>query len=195
MNQPEVGKLIEGEAQRDAIHVAIAPVVAGQTLRAGMHVYLKNGVALANGYGLSQWGPVPDGKTNTVGIVDPYLGKDDLNPGDRFYLFLYPGSVSSLRHDWVHPDFPSEDYAYSKKWLEEFANGLEDEPWDWEEHKPAEGSPYDLLMKDAAHFLKEGFIYYGRSENTRLPEGFWKHYKIITGEEAACEAEYLPCRC
>lgn len=187
MKQPKVGKLIAGDAQRDAIHVAIAPVVAGQTLRAAMHVYLKNGVALTHGYGLSR-------QDDTVGIVDPFIGKEDLESGDKFYLFLYPDTVNSIRHDWVHPAIPSPKFVESKQWLEDFAKELdeENEPYGDE----AEGlSSYDALMKDVKHFIENGHIATYRSSWTDLPRDFWTHYQNVTGEEVEYKAERLPCRC
>ncbi len=37
-----------------------------------------------------------------VGIVDPFLQRSVLQ-GQRFYLCLFPGTVTSLRHVWTHP--------------------------------------------------------------------------------------------
>lgn len=78
---------------RDAIHVAIAPVTAAHELSPGNSV-----------------GRFPDGSfgrtadKDLLGVVDPYLNVNVMS-GERFYLFLYPNSVTSLRHVWTHPAF------------------------------------------------------------------------------------------
>jgi hypothetical protein len=82
-----LGKLIIGEAHRDAVHVAVAPVVAQENLSPGDHVDANGGWA-----------------GERVGIVDPFL-REPVRKGDRFWLFLYPGTVTGLRHMWTHPAF------------------------------------------------------------------------------------------
>ena len=90
-NAPEVGKLIEGPAFRDAIHVAIAPVIAAFKLHANDDVGIdKNGEATTAG--------------PHIGKVDPFL-KTPVMKGEGFWLFLYPNTVTSLRHAWTHPSF------------------------------------------------------------------------------------------
>ncbi len=82
-----IGHILVGDDYaRDAIHVAVAPVVALETLEPGQHV-----------------GLTPDGRARTllmptVGIVDPFL-RQPVKAGERFWLFLYPGSIASLRHE------------------------------------------------------------------------------------------------
>jgi hypothetical protein len=93
MIQTEVGKLLGPEASRDAIHVAIAPVVAAHELEVGQHV------------GLNKEGEASCVDSPTIGIVDPYLNREFVGKGDRFWLFLYPQTVTSLRHVWTHPSF------------------------------------------------------------------------------------------
>lgn len=81
MSELGIGKLVTTEQGRDAIHVAILPMLAVSELRPGQH--------LANG------------------IVDPFL-KAPVRPGERYWLFLYPSTVTSLRHVWTHPAFGDE---------------------------------------------------------------------------------------
>ncbi len=97
-NVPQVGKLIsDDEQRRDCIHVAICPVIAGEEIYPGDHVGFLNG---------SRDVVIGENHIDVVliGIVDPYL-KRPVNRGDRFWLFLYPGTVTSIRHLWTHPAF------------------------------------------------------------------------------------------
>lgn len=89
-NAPKLGTLIENAAQRDAVHVAIAPMKAGTKLSPGDHV------------GISSEGEATEEDTPHIGIVDPFLRKV-VRPGETFWLVLYPGSVTNLRHMWDHP--------------------------------------------------------------------------------------------
>lgn len=83
-----VGKLVEGDPGRDAIHIAIIPMVAISDLQPGQHL--------------------------RSGIVDPYL-KEPVKRGEKFFLFLYPGTVTSLRHVWTHPAFADESIPSPKR--------------------------------------------------------------------------------
>jgi hypothetical protein len=87
-----IGRLIAGDAGRDAVHVAVAPTTAPCELRPGQHV---------------DPGGRPEGPGVTpVGVVDPFL-REPVRPGERFWLFLYPNTVTSLRHEWTHPAYPT----------------------------------------------------------------------------------------
>ena len=92
-----LGKIIPDGAtvERDAIHIAVAPVVAGESLDPSERVYMKWGEA---------WSHHPLDREKVVGIVDPFL-EVSIEKGQRFWLYLFPGSITSLRHDWTHPAF------------------------------------------------------------------------------------------
>src|SRR5262245_40356809 len=88
---PNLGHLCCPDAGRDAVHVDVAPVTAAQALRPRAHARSVDG---------SQVGCV----LNPIGVVDPFL-TGVVQPGERFWLFLYPNTVTSLRHVWTHPAF------------------------------------------------------------------------------------------
>ena len=89
-----IGQLLDDTAKRDAIHVAIAPVVAAHDLAPGQRVgFVKAGNCELVGTGAA-----------SIGIIDPFL-RDVVREGERCWLFLYPNTVTSLRHEWTHPLF------------------------------------------------------------------------------------------
>lgn len=97
----ELGKLITDTAQRDAVHVAVIPVMADEDLQPGAKVSVV-------GYSTLRARLTPP----AVGVVDPFLA-EPVKRGQFFWLFLLPGSTSPPRHHWTHPAFPdevSEDY-------------------------------------------------------------------------------------
>jgi hypothetical protein len=92
---PNIGELCHDNARRDAIHFAVAPVVAAERVRPGQHVSLT----LDKYQHATSLNP-----TQRVGVVDPFL-REDVEQGQRFWLMLYPNTVTSLRHVWSHPAF------------------------------------------------------------------------------------------
>jgi hypothetical protein len=102
---PQPGRIIEdGERRRDAIHIALAPVTAAQRLTPGEHV------GLIEAGNVELVGPCDD----NIGIVDPFL-VEDVEPGQRFWLFLYPNTITGLRHVWTHPAFAAANAAIREK--------------------------------------------------------------------------------
>ncbi len=104
MSDVKLGHLIETPQQRDAVHVAVAPVVAGEHLQPGDHVGIVDGEAILDA-------------VNTIGVVDPFLRRQ-VDTGESFWLFMYPGSIKGLRHNWEHPllDAPTESVKEDPDW-------------------------------------------------------------------------------
>ncbi len=91
-----LGKLITDEnVQRDAIHIAVVPVIAAMVILPGQSIKFayKNNTDLV----------CPAGN-DLIGVADPFL-PNPVEVGQRFWMWLTPGSITSLRHDWTHPAF------------------------------------------------------------------------------------------
>jgi len=120
-------------ANRDAVHIAVAPMVAGESLKPGDHVSVRDGKCFATG--------------NLIGIVDPYR-RTPVAKGEPFWLCLYPKTVTSLRHHWTCPALPAStreeidaELRDSERWLREYAKRM---------------NPYDKTEDDAFERLIEG---------------------------------------
>lgn len=93
MNTLGIGNLIKGVAKRDAIHVAIVPMVAAHSLSPGDKVGVEYGNASTTA-------------SRFIGVVDPFLG-ESVKRGQKAWVFLFPGEAKNLRHEWDHPDLPA----------------------------------------------------------------------------------------
>lgn len=91
-----LGQPVPEFAKRDAIHVAVVPVVASEDLEPGRRVGLIPGT-------LRAYRPVEE---IGIGIVDPFL-RSPVVAGQRFWLLLDPGTATNLRHEWEHPGIDS----------------------------------------------------------------------------------------
>lgn len=131
-----LGTIISENEKRDAIHLAVEPVIAGSNMEPGTHVFLQDGKAHFRS---------STGHPATVGIVDPFLERD-VKVGDRFWLVVYPRQITSLRHVWEHPDFPASvdlapapQYGVSEQWIRNFADSV--------------SLHYDVLMEGARDWV------------------------------------------
>lgn len=163
-----LGKIITTPQQRDAIHIAVVPVAAGQKLKAGDKVFInRNGMAELGAIG-------------SVGVVDPFLTVS-VQHGETFWLYLNPGSITSLRHDWTHPAFPAVAMTAAHAYLEGMADRL--------------GSSLDEVLHaiDAGHFcLPNDLNEYG----VELDDVFWANYTAYTGKpKPANDPGYFRCAC
>lgn len=163
-----IGKILTGDERRDAVHIAIAPIEAAVAIKAGDHVSVTDGKA-------SPCEPAVE----SVGIADPYLLRT-IKPGERFWLFLHPYSVTSIRHEWTHPSLPDQAPMSASRVVAERVAAMC-------------GKTYEALMDDSRQFSDS-------TKNSTWPDYimdnserykdvsaedwvlFWQHFTEITGE-------------
>lgn len=196
-----LGKIITSEQQRDAIHVAVLPVTAGERLKPGDWISLGDE-------------DLAYGDDAGIGIVDPFL-KVGVKKGQRFWLYLIPGSITSLRHVWTHPACPGgpeapaiigKDKEGSERWLRNFIDSADCPSYDrvmaaaiGEHHKnanPAEDPkeyPGYYNSRNDGEYLHFG----GHDAHGDIPAEFWDHVEIVTGKQIPNRqrARYFSCSC
>lgn len=95
----KLGEIRESHAmERDAVHVAVAGVIAAEDLKPGDRVRMS----AYRPYVIKAYE-----SGDSIGIVDPFLRKP-VNEGESFWLFMQPGTVTGLRHEWDHPNFEAD---------------------------------------------------------------------------------------
>jgi hypothetical protein len=176
-NDLGLGKIIAGNALRDAIHVAVAPVKAKEKLWPGQHVALVDG-----------WAGIASSRFKSVGIVDPFL-TGPVFAEQSFWLFLYPNTVTGMRHHWSHPDFDGASISSrdpegdSRRWMEDFAK-KHYEYTNYPDTDDRHQFTADELIEAAKDYLKTGHrrVQQGSEslrDDTPSTE-FWHHFQIIT---------------
>lgn len=177
-----LGTLIGPNEKRDAIHLGVDPATAGETLTPGMHVTLRDGQAFC---------AEPN---KGLGIVDPFL-TGRVKRGERFWLVVYPRQITSLRHIWEHPGFPSSTdvptqevdlgLMRSKAFIDELAASVD--------------LSTNRLMAGAKEYIRHGEYITGGSEmeGEYVPDEFWNHYARVTKTDVPEEkrGNFFKCSC
>ena len=187
METIKLGELITSPQERDAVHIAIAPVIAGEKLKPGQHVGFSLDYEKSNRTVMVV--------TNPVGIIDPLL-KKPVQIGQECWLWLYPNTVTSLKHNWTHPAFPKSDENQPKNSVsEQYMRDLAD----------SVGISYQRLLDGAASYVNSkkesgwGDYIVGGSEmeGMSVPQEFWEHYEKVTGRtvEEANRGSFFSCSC
>lgn len=176
MSEPVFGKLIQTSMTklppRDAIHVATIPLIAAEALRPGSKVRLKRNtkdIAISATYN----------KDEAVGVVDPFLDVLTVHKGDIFWCFLYPKTISGLRHHWEHPVFDAPEPNINElneheEWIRNFA-----EEW---------GFNYDDLIRETTsndewrYATCFGSDLHSGDELGSDHDLFWYHLEKLTGK-------------
>lgn len=176
--QENIGKLLIADTHRDAIHIAVAPVIAAESLSPGDHVgFIDGGVGIH--------------AAKLIGIVDPFIS-DEIKVGTRFYMFLYPNTITGLRHEWTHPAFSDgggPKFA-SEAWMREWAINNMGDDYYGECARLTDEQAYANAI-NAGH---SGNV--GPYENARdsMDDEWWHHWQAITGSRKQ-KPDYFSCGC
>ena len=184
---PNLGGTPPKGAERDAVHIAVIAVEAGEKLQKGQDVWLIDGKAVSGRPETLQF------PWERVGVVDPFRW-GEVEKGDRFWLVLEPGTITALRHEWAHPFFPAPDVPAtaptdadrSRQYLEEGCRKY--------------GITYQELVEGAVS--GQGGTFMGDwADNGRdwIAGGdFWHHIENVTGrrfDQGHRENTYFGCSC
>ena len=94
MNKPTLGETPTVNV-RDAVHVAIFPMIAGDLLQPGTRVKIYRAEA------------VETSLDDYIGVVDPF--GPSVSVGQTFWMLMRPGTVRDLRHNWSCDELPDSD--------------------------------------------------------------------------------------
>ena len=183
MSDIKLGELVTEEVERDAIHIALVPVRATETLRPGQHIGLQPGSELFVGKGFKPH----------IGIVDPFL-KKSVKKDDIFYMCLYQNTVTGMRHHWLHPSFSEAPKAEAIK------TKSEEELLKEEFTAIAECADmsYHKLYHACYHYHNTGdYTHNGSDESYRNldMDRAWEIYSILSDQKDARDNGTIPFSC
>jgi len=191
MESPTLGQTPKVLGERDAVHVAIIAVRAGEVLARGDKVTVENGSAIESSH-------------NPLGIVDPFL-EDIIKEGDVFWLVLFPQSVRGMKHHWSHPSFSDEKQKCfgftkeeSREWLEDFVD-RSDCP-DYQTLITA-ATAGELKSSDPKYYrtgytLDDDYLHFnGLDAHGDIPPEFWDHVENVTGLLCPVRPHSFSCSC
>jgi hypothetical protein len=186
-NEPNIGQLTTPNANRDAIHVAIIPVISDEVLSAGAHV----GVVSMSSMGVK----VSRNAKTKIGIIDPFLKELYTSKNSACWLFLYPKTVTNLRHDWSHPDLDKENFVNKSTQKEISQNWL----WDYARRHDNYNSPrvaYETLIDNA---YNGDIVYQGHDlhsiDELDSAEELMFHLSVVLGKKVTLDDFNYGCSC
>lgn len=182
---------------RDAVHVAVIAVSAGEKLTPGQDVGFSGELTERQ----EQIARAALATVDPIGIVDPFL-KGLVWPGQRFWLYLYPRTITSLRHQWTHPAFaegeatasysPPSQQVSAEQWMRDFADRVD--------------LGYSTVLEAGHEAIRTGdyFVQQDRElarnamYEPNVREAYWRNFEIITGvkpDKDAREHTVFSCSC
>lgn len=173
---------------RDAVHVAVFSATAAERLFPGQDI------------GIAQRGE-PDAVVSSgaehVAIVDPFL-RGSVDPGTRFWAYLYPRTITALSHRWGHPAFEETTSAYappaarlvSEQWLRAFVANADCPSYEHVLGLAAE-------VADDPSFYGDSLLVRDQEAHGDIPPEFWDHIEVVLGRpiQSPSRPAYFSCSC
>ena len=173
MSDVELGKMITTPQERDAIHVACVPLIAGEDLYAGQRFRLRyghNDVAMCADYN----------DDDAIGIIDPFLGNNDrIREGDEVWGLLFPNTVTGMRHEWQHPAFENVEKTDNdhELWIRNFC-----ERWHFSFNELIDAAISPSRNEDWRYVVAHGIDLHSPGELGADHDLFWHHLEGYTGQ-------------
>lgn len=183
MSDVQLGLLAPVSAARDATHLAVVPVIAATEMEHGTHCEVRSDGTAGLG-------------DNPIGIVDPFL-KDNVKKGERFFLCLYPRTVTGLRHVYDHPalDAIATDEASrkqrSEQWLRAFCASA-----DCPGYEMTIGMAVEHGQHGSARGYDDEYLHFNDMDaHGEIPAEFWEHLEVVSGRKMTRRATHFSCAC
>ena len=176
---------------RDAVHVAVFSAVSDERLSPGQHV---SPVGSQSGMDVN----VCSAGNKGIGIVDPFVA-GMIPIGERFWVYLYPRTITALSHRWSHPAFeatetvytPPADKLVSEQWLRDFC-----ERSDCPGYETVLGAASEVVDGGVVGWSAEHLHFNDRDAHGDIPDEFWDHVEVVLGRPIQGErAKYFSCSC
>jgi len=172
-----IGTVHTEDLGRDAVHVAVVQATAGERIWPGRPVRLNtDGLATMNA------------GAPFLGIADPYIGawheygdrkEYMIDKGQRFFIFLFPNTITSLRHEWTHPvlDSPPRVVSDAERWLRQFADR-----WSLDYTQLVAAATSRDYGEWGRYVVAQGQDLHSYEELGEDGPLFWQHLEALTGQ-------------
>ena len=179
------GLLPEDAGGRDAVHVAVFSAVSDEKLMPGQDIGIIHQGELDTAV---------SSKATKVAIVDPFLARAIL-PGERFWAYLYPRTITSLSHRWGHPAFEDRATTYTnpasklaaEQWIKDYINHI------------SNGPSYEVLLQTAAGYINSNdsdeYLRFEEDASGEITPEFWEKIETVLGKKSKHRPEYFSCGC
>lgn len=181
------GLLPDDTHGRDAVHVAVFSARSAVTLYPGQRVAI-----ISHGERDSEVGPTGE----VCAMVDPFLDHAVM-PGERFWAYLFPRTITALAHRWSHPAFEQSAAAYAPP-----SAKLESEKWLTEFCEDYDSGSYRFSMRDTLKQIFDGESHgdnlhvSGNDASGTIPEEVWHHASVVFGQPIPKhKPTYFSCSC